>query len=87
MAKGKGSGSFGGWLALAGLSWHVFQAIRHQSTCPRCRDPDLIEILFDVGHLWGLRAPEVTVRSRLVTCLPPGRELRALTCGFAVRGG
>ncbi len=54
MAKGKGPGGFGGWLALAGLASHVFQAIRHQNTCPRCRDRDLVEILFDVAHLWGL---------------------------------
>jgi len=30
------------------------QAIRHQNACPRCRDRDLIEILLDVAHVWGL---------------------------------
>lgn len=56
MAKGKRPGSFGGWLAVAGLGCHVFQAIRHQNTCPRCRDRDLVEIVFDVAHLWGLES-------------------------------
>jgi hypothetical protein len=51
MAKGKGPGGFGGWHAVAGLACHVFQAIRHQNTCPRCRDRDLIEILLEVAHL------------------------------------
>jgi hypothetical protein len=54
MAKGKGAGGFGGWLAVAGLGYHVFRAIRHQNTCPRCRGRDIIEILLDVAHLWGL---------------------------------
>lgn len=39
MAKGKGPGGFGGWLAVAGLACHVFQAIRHQNTCPSVPRP------------------------------------------------
>lgn len=56
MARGKGPNGGGFWLAAGALALHVAQAIRHQRTCPRCQTRDLIEIAFDVAHLWGFES-------------------------------
>jgi hypothetical protein len=38
-------------LACCGLLWDLWQADRHQRTCPSCAGRDYLEIALDVAHL------------------------------------
>ena len=38
-------------LACGGLLWDLWQADKHQRTCPRCAGRDYLEIALDVAHL------------------------------------
>jgi hypothetical protein len=38
-------------LACAALLWDLWQADRHQRTCPQCAGRDYLEIALDVVHL------------------------------------
>jgi hypothetical protein len=37
--------------ACAALLWDLWQADKHQQTCPQCAGRDYLEIAFDVMHL------------------------------------
>lgn len=38
-------------LALAALVFHIWQAGKHQRTCPKCRGRDLFTVALDFAHL------------------------------------
>jgi hypothetical protein len=38
-------------LACGALAWDLWQANKHQRTCPQCAGRDFLEIALDIGHL------------------------------------